>query len=391
MVLALIVLVALVGAGNFYISKRLYQSISYFHSKLPEWSQWVYFILFTLILAGGFFKTSLSLSPGATHLLGVVSGYCMGIFVYLLLFFLIADCLMLIARLFQKNRNPVARKPRAVAGVLAIVVALSFCLYGFIHVKNVKVTPYEIAIDHASLEEELNLVLVSDLHMGSVGWEERLLNTVSTINAQEPDVICIAGDIFDSDFTAIKNPENAKTLLRGLRAKYGVYACLGNHDAGKTLPQMLELLQECNITLLDEKAVTINGQITLAGRLDSSPIEENGEEFTRKETKEFLASIDTNLPLVVMDHNPDNGEDYPENTVDLLLSGHTHKGQIFPANLFTKLIYTCDYGYYRENEDHPHHIITSGAGVWGMPMRVGTDTEIVTVKLTNKMPEEKDK
>ncbi len=381
MIFAFLILVALVGACNFYITKRLQQSISYFYPKLPNWVQWVSFVLFTLILVGGFFRNSLSLPQGFTHGLGVISGYFMGVFVYLLLFFLLADLVMLIARLFQKNHRPVARKPRAVAGILAIVIALSFCVYGFVHVQNIKNVSYEITFENKPLNQEMNLVLVSDLHLGSVGWEGRLLNTVTAINAQNPDVICIAGDIFDSNFGAMKNPDNAKTLLKALWAPHGVYACLGNHDAGETLPQMVEFLEECNITLLDEKAVEINGQILLAGRLDSSPIGQQEDAQTRKETEEFLKDINSPLPVVVLDHNPDNANQYPENSVNLILSGHTHKGQIFPANLFTKLIYTSDYGYYRESENHPHRIVTSGAGVWGMPMRVGTDCEIVTVKL----------
>ena len=81
-----------------------------------------------------------------------------------------------------------------------------------------------------------------------------------------------------------------------------------------------------------------------------------------------------------MDHNPWNIEDYGE-TVDLILSGHTHKGQLWPGNYFTNAMYKDDYGYYRKNEQSPHAIVTFGIGTWGMPMRVRSDCEIVTIKI----------
>jgi len=103
----------------------------------------------------------------------------------------------------------------------------------------------------------------------------------------------------------------------------------------------------------------------------------------RKAISEFVICEDKTLPVIVLDHNPANIAEYTTEA-DLILSGHTHKGQIFPANLFTKWMYTVDYGYYQEKEGFPHVIVTSGVGVWGMPMRIGTDCEIVSIKITNE-------
>ena len=90
--------------------------------------------------------------------------------------------------------------------------------------------------------------------------------------------------------------------------------------------------------------------------------------------------IEENLPIIVMDHNPINIKEYDAN-INLLLSGHTHKGQIFPANLITDKMYVVDYGLYNENVNYPVTIVSSGAGTWGMPMRIGSHSEVVLIKL----------
>jgi predicted MPP superfamily phosphohydrolase len=84
-----------------------------------------------------------------------------------------------------------------------------------------------------------------------------------------------------------------------------------------------------------------------------------------------------------MDHNPANAGEYTTEA-DLILCGHTHKGQIFPGSLITGMLYTVDHGHYQKDADSPHIIVTSGFGTWGMPMRVGTNCEMVTIRLAEK-------
>jgi predicted MPP superfamily phosphohydrolase len=86
------------------------------------------------------------------------------------------------------------------------------------------------------------------------------------------------------------------------------------------------------------------------------------------------------MPIVVMDHDPSNIKQY-DNKVDLLLFGHTHKGQIFPANLITNAMYVADYGHYQKDNDSPHIVVTSGVSTWGPPMRIGTNNEIAVIIL----------
>ena len=149
--------------------------------------------------------------------------------------------------------------------------------------------------------------------------------------------------------------------------------------AGETYNDMLSFLKQADINLLAESHTIIDNRLVLAGRLDASPIGKYSD-IKRLDTDLFIKNIESSLPVIVMDHNPAHIDTY-NNNVDLILCGHTHQGQIFPGSLFTDNIFTVDYGYYQKNPQSPHVIVSSGVGTWGMPMRVGTDCEIVIVQL----------
>ena len=145
---------------------------------------------------------------------------------------------------------------------------------------------------------------------------------------------------------------------------------------------MTDFLSKANIKLLSEEYTVIDNRLVLIGRLDSAPIGKY-DGVARKKVSDFFKVTDPSMPVIVMDHNPANIDEY-SGDIDLILSGHTHKGQIFPANLVTKMIYTVDYGHYQKDSNSPHVIVSSGVGYWGMPMRVGTDCEIVSIQISSK-------
>ena len=131
-----------------------------------------------------------------------------------------------------------------------------------------------------------------------------------------------------------------------------------------------------NIKLLNNDYIIIDNRILLLGRPDSSFT----GEVKRKPFSEIMAQIDTQLPIVVMDHSPAHIEEYG-NAVDLILAGHTHRGQLFPGSLLTRRIFTIDYGHYQKDPSSPHVIVTQGVHTWMMPVRTGTNNEIVSIRL----------
>lgn len=145
---------------------------------------------------------------------------------------------------------------------------------------------------------------------------------------------------------------------------------------------MVAFLERANIHLLSDAYTVIDDRLVLVGRLDRSAIGGYGK-TKRKELSEFFVRENPDLPVIVMDHNPARIGEYTTQA-DLILCGHTHQGQLFPANWITNRMYTVDYGHYQEKADRPHVIVTSGVGTWGMPMRVGTNCEMVTIRLAEK-------
>lgn len=378
MVISLIMLL-MVGSASYYVAIRVYQCVNFIFPKINVKLYIAIFILITLIMIVGFMRAFLPFSVSVRNILKFISSYWIGIFIYLFLFFAVSDLILLFGKLVGIIPKPIIRNIRFVSGLIVIILTIMTVSYGIYNGNQIKKVSYDINLEEYNLSSELNIVLISDLHIGAVNSENRLNRIVNNVNDLKPDIVCIAGDIFDNDYYAIHNPDKAIEVLKNIDSKYGVYASLGNHDAGDTLDEMFDFLEKSNIKVLNDEYMVIDGSIVLIGRLDSSPIDGfNG--MRRKNIGEVMENINIDLPITVMDHNPINIDEY-DNSVDLILSGHTHKGQIFPGSIFTNMLYTVDYGHYQKDNDSPHVIVSSGAGTWGMPMRVGTNCEVVNIKL----------
>ena len=368
-----LLLPAVVMAAHYYIARRWYTALSVRYPRLHRRHFVLGLMTPAVLLVLGFTRSMLPLPTWLKEGLGLVFAYWLGVFIYLLLFTLLAELVLLAVRLCKAQRYTAIR---LVAMVLAAVLGLSTALYGFVHAGQIELRPYEVELDTAVDLSGLKVVLVTDLHLGAVGSESRLEMVVEEINRQKPDVVCIAGDFFDSDFAAISDPQRVAELWQSEDSTYCVYACPGNHDAGKTAAQMAAYWSRCGITLLNEAYTVIDNRLVLVGRADASPIgRAQGRERASMST---IYTGDGDLPVVVMDHNPSHIDEY-DGIADLILCGHTHQGQVFPAMLVTDTLYEVDYGYYRRDAAAPQVIVSSGAGSWGMPMRVGTDHEIVCI------------
>ena len=146
---------------------------------------------------------------------------------------------------------------------------------------------------------------------------------------------------------------------------------------------MLRFLKNSNIGVLSEGYTVINNQYTLVGRLDKSPIGGYKLGHTRSPKNEVMdRARKLGLPIIVMDHTPPKRNEetcYMGN--ELVLCGHTHKGQIWPFGYITKLLFANDYGYLKATRNEPHIITSCGAGTWGMPMRSGNTREVVRIDI----------
>jgi predicted MPP superfamily phosphohydrolase len=388
---------ALYAVVNLYLGKRIFQCVCALHPKTGPALFAAIYVPAALSIALNF----ITFPPAVNGPLRWIGACWTGFFFYAILLFLAADAVIETGRLFKLIPSPVPPAVRLYAGLTAITLTAALIVYGITAANDIKVTSYNIRLDGKPLPGGMKVALASDLHLGAAGSERRLPKIIAAINAQKPDLICLAGDIFNDNYYAIADPERASELFKSLSATHGVYACLGNHDAGKSAEEMADFLERSNIKLLNDEFRIVNGQIAVLGRLDPRPIggfagmrrenisrtierSDSGATVTltiaREAPGDRIAqlTVDGGMPLIVIDHNPRSIHEYGHE-VDLVLSGHTHGGQLFPVNMATRTLYAADYGHYRKEPGAPNLIVTSGAGTWGPPMRVGTRSEIVGV------------
>ncbi|WP_434302263.1 metallophosphoesterase [Clostridium botulinum] len=374
-ILAVTIFFSIYGGANYYIARRLYQWLNVFcqHINVKIYTGIYIFIAVSMIFA------FLPIPRDVKDIISWISSYWMGIFIYLLIFLLAMDFVILLGSIAKIIPSPIPKSVCFYKGLIPILLTMGFVGYGMYNANQVEHVSYDIQLKENTLSSDIKIVMISDLHLGAINSEKNLERVVQGINDMKPDIVCIVGDIFNDDFNAIRNPSGAINLFRSINATYGVYACLGNHDGGRTLDQMINFLQESNIKLLNDEYVIIEKRLALFGRLDSNHIGGSGE-LKRQDITDDIASVGANMPVIVMDHNPSHIEEYGKE-VDLILAGHTHRGQLFPANLITNAIFVVDYGYYQKDAHSPQVVLTSGSGTWGMPMRVGSNNEIVSIIL----------
>ena len=346
----------------------------------------VYIILATALLTGFLIK-----KPAALHrVLKHIGNYFLGTFLYILMVIAVVDLGRLILKYVFHAPFIGQRSTFVITGLICTILIISLSVYGILHVSHVKTTPYEVTVAKTvDGMDSLKFVLLADTHFG---YSRRIMKK---INAENADVVCIAGDIFDNEYDAISRPDELKKILKGIKSKYGVYACWGNHDlnepilAGFTFngkeedyndPRMEEFLTDAGIHLLDDESVLIDNKFYIVGRRDASRCEK--VEGSRQTPAQLTSSLDQSKPIIFIDHQPKELEETAAAGVDLDLCGHTHDGQIFPGNLIIHLFWENSCGYLQKG--NLHNIVTSGAGIWGPSMRVGTDSEIcpITINFT---------
>ena len=323
-----------------------------------------------------------------------ISTYWIGIMLYSLLYVVLFDLLRLIAK-HTKLKNTLLFSRGSVISIGSVVVAcaVATCLYGIFNARNIKVNEYSVTVNKScGSDKHLKAVLVADLHMGYAIGVDHITNMVEKINQHDADIVIIAGDIFDNSYDGMDDPEGIKAQLKSIKSKYGVYAVYGNHDidekilmgftfdwGGKQLhnEKMTNFMKECNIKLINDESVLINDEFYLVGRRDTD--KPGTEDGTRAEISELTKDLDKTKPIFVLSHEPDELQKTADAGADIDFSGHTHDGQLFPGNLTIGLFWENPCGMIKK--DNMYSIVTSGVGVYGTFMRVGTDAEICSVDI----------
>ncbi|MGN0353711.1 MAG: metallophosphoesterase [Muricoprocola sp.] len=357
----------------------------------------------TVVVAVVYFFVALSMGIGfllpsgnVRRIICKVGNAWLGLSIFIVSSFLFVMVLRLVIKYTRLKNRPWAQSGflTILAAVFVITVSLILYIYGVWNAKKIQCTQYEVTV-HKSVEgqDELKIILLADLHLGYNIGCGHMRKMVEIVNEENADLVVIAGDIFDNDYEALEDPEELSEILRGIQSRYGVYACYGNHDirekilAGFTFdkdntdkmsdPRMDQFVKDCNITLLRDEYVLVNNSFYVYGRPDK---EKPGRGITqRKAAGEITNGMDKTKPIIVIDHEPKELQELSDAGVDLDLCGHTHDGQVFPGNIIVDHFWENACGYLQKGQ--MHNIVTSGVGVFGPNIRVGTKSEICSIKV----------
>jgi len=264
------------------------------------------------------------------------------------------------------NTYQVRRTIFFVIALIAFVVEIG----GIINFNNTRVQKYNIQITKDSaLPKELKIAMAADCHFSEITNDYFVGQFVNKLNAMSADLVFFVGDIFESSGTNVKMRQ-IQEQLKQINSKYGVYAVEGNHDYYSNA-NISGSFQNSNIKLLRDTVIVINNSYQIVGRMDR-------HNQNRISLDSLLNPISKDLPVIVLDHQPNNdlaGID----KVDLYLSGHTHNGQLFPFNLIVKLIYDLSWGH--KVIGNTHYFVTCGAQGWGPQVKTASFSEIMEINI----------
>ena len=214
MIAGFIFVFMMLGFLTYYIGFKIYSCF-----KINKVICFGISILLTLIMLIGFMRSLLPIGVCFREVLKVFSSYVMGFYVYLLFFFLVSDLVLFLIKLFRFDIVNI----KLYSGIFVLVLSVCTFIYGLINGNSIKHVSYEVDVESKEDVSDINIVMISDLHLGAVSSENRLKKIVSEINSLNPDLVLIVGDIFDNDYYAIKNTDESIKLLGSIKSTYGVY------------------------------------------------------------------------------------------------------------------------------------------------------------------------
>lgn len=370
------VFISIYAAVNYYIGYRGWQV---FISNKHLINSKVYWLIFWVIslsyiiarLTQRFFPNFIS--EGLT----IVGSYWMAAMVYFIIILLIIDIIRLLDKWLSFLPDNIKNNPSIITiiGLIIIGIVMGTLIYGTWNARKPVVKHYNVKINKkAGSLDKLHIVMVTDIHLGTLINNGRLVKMVNMINELHPDIVLLPGDVVDEDIKVVIEQKMAETF-RKLKPQYGVYAVFGNHEnIGGQGDKVEDYLNEGGIKVLRDSYVKVADSFYVIGRNDMSSM---GSRVKRQALVNLMKGIDPSLPLILLDHQPSKLNEPEKQGIDLQLSGHTHRGQFFPINYITQRIYEKDYGYLRKGDFQL--IVSSGFGTWGPPIRVGNKSEIVDI------------
>ena len=294
------------------------------------------------------------------------------IILHAVLFFLIFGLVFRIVKRVRKKETK-----HYWQGWLAIGVTAVYLSVGWFLCHHVRQTDYSLSTQKQL--GQLKAALIADSHISTTFDGEGFAEHINTIAEQSPDILFIAGDFVDNN-SQPEDVERACRALGELSLKYGVWYCSGNHDDSfsRGKDRSLEtLLTENGIHILSDSSALIDDRFYVIGRQDKS-------QKGRRELKDLISGLDTSKYMIVLDHQPSDYEAEAATAADLVLSGHTHGGQLIPATFVGEWLGMNDRTYGYEHRSGTDFIVTSGIADWEIRFKTGTFSEYVIIEISSE-------
>ncbi len=365
------------SAANYYIFMRGWQSLAlYPHLRIYYLIIFIFFAL-SYIIARIF---SASLPSIFYDILLWCGSFWFAFMLYFFLAILCIDLFRLASSLLNIKPEFIYanyEKAKFISGIITLVIVSFIVTAGYVNTRTIDIKKINLELPKGKGKlNELNIVLTADFHLTPVNDGKLLSKIIEKINELKPDIVLMPGDIIDDKVSILKR-NNIGGQFLNIKTKYGVYASTGNHEFITGVEEAANYMNEFGINLLRDSKILIDGSFYVIGRDDRVKPQFTGEQ--RKTLQAIMESVEKNYPSILLDHTPLNLEEAEQNNIAIQLSGHTHHGQMFPANLITSLIYEVSRGYLRKG--NTHYYVTAGAGTWGPPVRTGSSSEIVNIKV----------
>jgi predicted MPP superfamily phosphohydrolase len=276
----------------------------------------------------------------------------------------------------SRNLSGLTLSPRS-AFFLPLVLSLLTSLYGYFEAKDIRTERWRLTSPKIPQEVgRLKIVQISDVHLGLIVREERLKRILRQVNAETPDILVSTGDLVDGEICRLNGLED---LLREIKPRYGKFAVTGNHEFIAGFENSKCFTENAGFTLLRGEGITVHGILNIAGVDDPT-----GRRYgLAKDVSEkiLLSSLPREKFTLFLKHRPLVDKE-AQGLFDLQLSGHIHKGQIFPFSIITWLYYPLNSGKMNLT-DNAFIYVSRGAGTWGPPLRFLSPPEVAVIELVH--------
>jgi len=370
--ISLLLMMLVVFGVNGYIG---WHGHLFFSHMLGSWYySGLYWIFFWLIALGYLLAT---LGSRFLHIhirfLKVIGSYWFAFMQYGILLLPVTDLAAGLLRLFGVPMGTVI----STLGWIDLAVLALILARGSYNARSPIIRKYDITVPKAAGDwKELRIAVASDIHLGSIVRNRHLQRLVDRMKAMKPDLILLPGDVIDDDIRPFIKYDMGKTMGQ-LQAPLGIYAVLGNHEyIGGHIAAYVEQMEKIGIRVLRDEVVHLQERLYIVGRKDKAAERQPGG---REPLAKLMEGVALDQPIIVLDHQPYHLDKAAAAGADVMLSGHTHRGQMLPNHWITGRLFELDWGYLRKG--NLHAIVSSGFGTWGPPIRTGSRSEIIELTI----------